>query len=98
MRIKKFLVPGPCYKIEKIVEHENDDDTNCNWSVWYSHQRIGTRTGRLGNKRASGYHPNYSIIEIGQNTEKSPGDLKRLAVTQIPVSPNTGEKNSKRSR
>ena len=26
-----------------------------------------------------------SIIEIGQNTEKSPGDLRRLAVTQSPV-------------
>ena len=30
-------------------------------------------------------HPNNSIIENGQNTEKSPGDLKRLAVTQSPV-------------
>ena len=28
---------------------------------------------------------NNSIIENGQNTEKSPGDLRRLAVTQIPV-------------
>ena len=27
-------------------------------------------------------HPNDSIIENGQNTEKSPGDLRRLAVTQ----------------
>ena len=35
--------------------------------------------------RTSGDHPNYSIIENGQNTEKSPGDLKRLAVTQTPV-------------
>ena len=26
----------------------------------------------------SGNHPNYCIIEIGQNTEKSPGDLKTL--------------------
>ena len=26
--------------------------------------------------------PNDSIVQIGQNTEKSPGDLKRLAVTQ----------------
>ena len=26
-----------------------------------------------------------SIIEIGLNTEKSPGDLRRLAVTQTPV-------------
>ena len=36
-------------------------------------------------KRMSEDHPNYSIIEIGQNTEKSPGELKRLAVTQTPV-------------
>ena len=27
----------------------------------------------------------YSITENGQNTEKSPGDLRRLAVTQTPV-------------
>ena len=33
----------------------------------------------------SGNHPKYDIIENGQNTEKSPGDLKRLAVTQTPV-------------
>ena len=29
--------------------------------------------------------PNYSIVEIGQNTENSPGDLRRLTVTQTPV-------------
>ena len=29
-------------------------------------------------------HPNY-IFENGQNTEKSPGDLTRLAVTQNPL-------------
>ena len=29
----------------------------------------------------SGDNPNYNIIEIGQNTEKSLGDLKRFAVT-----------------
>ena len=28
-------------------------------------------TGGLGNKRMSGHHPNYYIIENGQNTEKS---------------------------
>ena len=35
--------------------------------------------------RSSGDHPNNSIIENGQNTEKSPGDLRRPAVTQFPV-------------
>ncbi len=39
----------------------------------------------LGNHRTSGDHPNYCIIEISQNTEKSPGDLRRLAVSQTPV-------------
>ena len=30
-------------------------------------------------------HPNDSIIENGQNTEKSPRDFRRLVVTQTPV-------------
>ena len=33
----------------------------------------------------SGDHPNYSNFENGQNTEKSPGDLRRLAVTKTSV-------------
>ena len=72
-------------ELKKTVEHESDDYTNCDWCSWYSHQRTGSRTGGLGNKRTSGDNPNYSIVEIGQNTEKSPGDLRRLVVTQTPV-------------
>ena len=37
-------------------------------------------TGGLGSWRTSGDHPNDSII-----TEKSPGYLRRFAVTQTPV-------------
>ena len=48
-------------------------------------KRIDKGTRGLGNKRTSGDHPNDSIIKIGQNAEKSPGDLRRLAVTQTPV-------------
>ena len=62
------------------MEHESDNDTNCNGCSQYSHQRISTGTGRVGNKRTSGDHPNYGNVEISQNTEKSPGDLRRLAV------------------
>ena len=65
------------------MEHESDSDTNCTWCARYSHQRIGTGAGRLGNKSMRGDHPNYNIIEIGQNTEKSPGDLKRLIVAVV---------------
>ena len=32
----------------------------------------------------SGDDSNSYIIEIGQNPEKSPGDLRRLAVTETP--------------
>ena len=63
------------------MEHESDNYTNRNWCFWYSHQRINKGTGGLGKKRTSGDHPNHSLIENGQNTEKSPGDLGRLAVT-----------------
>ena len=45
---------------------------------------IGIRTGGLENKE-SGDNPNSIIIEIGQNTEESHGDLRRLALTYTPV-------------
>ena len=72
-------------KLKNYMEHESDSDTNCYWCARHSHQRIGTGTGGLANKRMRGNHSNYSIIQIGQNTEKSLGDLRRLAVTQIPT-------------
>ena len=42
------------------------------------HQRIGIRTGGFGNNRTNGAHPNYYIIENGQNTENSPGDSRKI--------------------
>ena len=76
----KLKVLRPCWRIEKSMEHESDCDTNCNRCTLYSHQRIGTGTGGLGNKRTSEDHTNYRIVEIGWNAEKSHGDLSRLAV------------------
>ena len=38
----------------------------------------GSRAGGFRNQRTSRDHPDYSIVEISQNTEKSPRDLKRL--------------------
>ena len=68
----------------KKLEHKSDNYINCNWCSWYSHQKIGTRTGELGNNGMGGDCPNYSIDEIGQNTEKSLGDSRRLVVIQTP--------------
>ena len=69
------------------MEHENDSDTNSNCHAQYSHQNIGTGTEGHGNKRTSGDHPNYSIAEICQNIKKSPGNMRRLAVTHDSKSP-----------
>ena len=66
------------------MEDESDGDTKCNWRALYSYQRFGPGTVGLGNMRTSGDQQSYNIVEIGQNTEKSSGDLRRLAITQIP--------------
>ena len=36
----------------------------------------------VGNRRTSGDHLNSTIADVGQNTEKSLGDFRVLAVTQ----------------
>ena len=64
------------------MEYEGKRDITCNWHARYSHQRIDIGPRRLGNKRTCRDYLHYSFLEIGQNTEKSPGDLTRLAVTQ----------------
>ena len=60
------------------MEHESDGDTSSNWYARYNLQMIGRGTGGLGDKRTNGDHTNYSIVEIAQNTKKSPGDLLSL--------------------
>ena len=39
----------------------------------------------MENQRTNRDHPDNSIVEISQNTEKSPGTLRRYAVTLTPV-------------
>ena len=67
------------------MEHESDGDTKYNWCAWNNPQRLGKGTWELRNQRTRGDHPDNSIIKFGQDIEKSPGDLKRLAVTQAPL-------------
>ena len=43
----------------------------------------GKKTGRLGNKRTSGDHSDFSIVMIGQNTEKSPADLLMIKLLSL---------------
>ena len=67
------------------MDHEDDSDTNCGWCTWNNPKRIGKESGRRGNKKTNRDHPDNCIIKIGQNTEKSLGDLRRLTATQTLV-------------
>ena len=67
------------------MENEGDDNTDCNWCTWNDPQMLGKRTRSVGNRRKNRDHPSYRMVVIGQNTEKTPGDLRRLAITQTPV-------------
>ena len=58
------------------MEHAGEYDSNCNWCTQTNPQKSDKETGRVGLKRTSRDHLNYSIIKIDHNTEKSPGDLR----------------------
>ena len=46
------------------MEYEGDGDTNCNSWALNDHQRTGTGTGGLGNKKTNLNLPNCSFAEI----------------------------------
>ena len=68
-----------------MMDHESDVDMNCNWCAQNCPQSFGEMSGRGGNWRTSRDHSNYSIFKVGQNTEKSHGDLSKLSIIQTPV-------------
>ena len=70
---------------KQTLEHVEDGDTKCSWNTLNGPQRISKGIGTDGNRKKNRDHPYDSIAEIGQNTEKSPKDLRGLAVTQTLV-------------
>ena len=79
--ISTLFLLGNC----KTVKQESDDCTSCNLCSWYIHPKIGTKTWGFEHNGVGRDSPNHGIVEIGQNAEKSPGDLRRLSVTQTPL-------------
>ena len=63
------------------MEQESDGDTNCYRRFRYSQLTIVKWTGGLGNNDD---HSNLGIVKIGQNTEKTPTELRSLPITQTP--------------
>ena len=64
------------------MKHKGGGETNCYWYAWDNPQRLGEEAEKIGNQRMKQSHPKYHFIKSNQNTEKSPGDFHRLAVTQ----------------
>ena len=66
-------------KKKNVMEHESDGDNNYNWGAWNDLRMISTGDGRVRKRRTNKDNPSDQIAE------KSPGDLRRLAVAQNPV-------------
>ena len=64
---------------------QGDNYNNHDWCFWYCNKRIIKGPGGRNGWSTSGYHPNYSNIEDDQNTEKSLGNMRKLAGTEAPV-------------
>ena len=72
-------------RVLKNIEYENDGEASFNWRTRNSHQRMDKGNNVIGNKRVSLNNLYSSVVKIGQNTKKNPGDFRRLVVTQTPV-------------
>ena len=57
------------------MKHECQGDTNCSWYTRKSLQDLGEGIGEIRNQKDNQNYRGYRIAEIGENTEKSPGDL-----------------------
>ena len=71
-------------ELKNANEYESNSDTNCNWWTWNAPERLSEGAVRDGNRWAIRNHPGNRIVDIGQNTDKSPIDSRRLAVNQTP--------------
>ena len=72
-KIDKYLDLATELK-KKKMEHEGDS-TICSW--W-----LGKKTGGIVNQRKNQDHLDHIIVKICWNTQKSLGNLKKLAVRQ----------------
>ena len=73
-------------------------DTNCSWCTWNGPQESGKGTEGIGNQSMKKDHLDYSIVEISQNTQESPGDQTKIVVTRTPLKDNQQTLMRKKNR
>ena len=79
---KERQVLWPCPRTKKAIEHVISIVIGILGTI---SQRLDKEVGGVKNRRTSRDHPNCSNVEVSQNSEKSPGDLRRLTVIQTRV-------------
>ena len=67
--LRKFLAVLADMKYTNLPSVKQFITSEVYWNsyVWNNSQRLGKECGRVGHRRTSRDHPNYSIIKIGQN-------------------------------
>ena len=64
------------------MEYAGNGDTSCTSNGF---QRFWKKTGGIWNQSKNQDHPDDCIFTISKSTEKSPGNLKKIAVIQTLV-------------
>ena len=65
------------------MEDESDDYINCNRCTRNDSHRLVQGRRKDENRTTSRDYPKYSIVEVSHNSEKSPGDPRKCAVTPV---------------
>ena len=58
------------------MERTGECEINCNWCAMNNLLRLDKGTGRLRNEEVNRDRPDNSLIKIGHDIEKSPGDMR----------------------
>ena len=85
---KNRLILGPIPRTKNTVEHEGDGDMNCGWCSWNCFEL----TGIVGSWWKNPDHLDYNILDIIQNTEKSPQETYYPSEFSESLPANIGEK------
>ena len=67
--------------------YESDGDTNCNWCTWNGSKMFKRKTRGIRNQRKNRNHLDFSSVNIDQNIEKWPRDM-RIHKNILQVDPN----------
>ena len=91
---KDRQILGLCSGTKKNCGKSGWRYTYCSWSVWNSLQVLDKETGGIGNQRKNQNHQYHCNAKISKNTEKSPGDLRRLSLSLLDSKFNNNNNNN----